>query len=144
MNWLRGCALLFVMNSALHAATMNAPSKVYIESNDSSFSADAVHLALSSSKVGWTADKGSADVILSFSRDLASTDTTTSGTQTSIAVHWTITLKALNKDGVELWHESQALDTTNFRKSQTEEVWLTYLRRTEIYKLTKDFLSQVH
>jgi hypothetical protein len=112
--------------------------RVFIESEVD----DAVHLALSSTTIGWTRDRGSADLVLKFDRAVSSTDTSAQGSATKTEIHWTYTLIASSPDGVIL-HQYSTPENLAVRSDKSEVGWLNYLRSTPEYTLTKKLTSQL-
>jgi hypothetical protein len=116
--------------------------KVFIETGANGMPFDAVHLALSSTRIGWTDDRGSADLILKFDREVAHSDRSEVGNQIQIGIHWTYTLVASLPDGSVLYRDSAS---ENFapRSDKSEAGWVNYLRSTPEYTLTKKLASQL-
>jgi hypothetical protein len=112
--------------------------KVFIESEVN----DAVHLALSSTRIGWTEDRGSADLILKFDRQVSSTDKSEQGDKIKIGIHWTYTLIASLPGGSVLYRDS-APEHFVARSDKSEAGWVNYLRMTPEYTLTKKLTSEL-
>jgi hypothetical protein len=112
--------------------------KVFVESEVN----DAVHLALSSTKIGWTDDRASADLILKFDRKVSSTETSEQETTLKTQIHWTYTLIASLPDGSFLYRDS-APEHFVLRTDKSEVGWVNYLRSTPEYELTKKLTSQL-
>ena len=116
--------------------------KVFIESGANGMPFDAVHLALSSTRIGWTEDRGSADLILKFDREVSHTDKSEEGRQNRIGIHWTYTLVASSPDGNVLYRDA-AQENFVIRSDKSEDGWVKYLRSTPEYTLTKKLTSQL-
>jgi hypothetical protein len=116
--------------------------KVFIESGANGMPFDAVHLALSSTRIGWTEDRGSADLILKFDREVSHTDKSEQGDKIRIGIHWTYTLIASLPDGNVLYRDSAA-ENFVIRTDKSEEGWMKYLRSTPEYTLTRKLTSQL-
>jgi hypothetical protein len=141
------CCLLLCSSIAIGQAPgieqVQHARKAFIELDANDLSADAIHLALSTSRLGWTDDRGSADVILKFDRNVSDTKTTTEGTATNISVSWTYSLNVTLPDGTSVDHESAS---GNFvpRSDRTEEGWLKFLRTRPEYAITNEFLAKAN
>jgi hypothetical protein len=112
--------------------------KVFIESEVN----DAVHLALSSTTIGWTNDRNSADLILKFDREVSRTDKSQEGDKIKIGIHWTYTLIASLPDG-SVFYQDSAQEHSSPRTDKSEEGWLKYLRSTPEYTLTRKLTTQL-
>jgi hypothetical protein len=112
--------------------------KVFIESEVN----DAVHLALSSTRIGWTNDRNSADLILKFDREVSHTDKSQEGDKIRIGIHWTYTLIASLPDG-SIFYRDSTPESSSPRTDKSEEGWLKYLRSTPEYTLSRKLAAQL-
>ncbi len=115
--------------------------KVYIEFAAKNLSEDAIHLALSTSKLSWADEREDADLIFHFDRNITKENRQIQGNEINISMSWQVTLSVINKNGKEVWKGNEPLDTTNTRSDSTEESYIAFLRRDAEYKLTKRFMK---
>jgi hypothetical protein len=128
-------------SQSLPVVQLSEARTVFIESEANNMPLDAVHLALSSSRLRWVEDRQTADLILKFNREVAKTDRSVQGNQISFGVHWNYTLVVSLPNGTILYRD-QAPEHFVPGTDSSEEGWIKYLRTTPKYGLTKKLASQ--
>jgi hypothetical protein len=122
---------------------VRAARSLFIEntSGDSSV-LDSVHLILASSRMGWSDERGKADLILRFGTSASEGDRSTNGNTISIKVRNFYTLEVVDRNGTTVWKDSVEDDPlSNVRTDRTERSWIEYLHKHPAAKLVANFLK---
>ncbi len=135
--------MLASAQSAELPLNLRAAKTVLLEntSGDSSV-LDSAHLILASSRLGWTDDRGRADLILKFSRAASEGNRSTNDNAISISIRNFYTLEVTDKTETVVWKDSVEFDPlSNVRPDKTEHSWIEYLHKHPAAKLVANFLK---